>query len=198
MKYLTKTIKHILQSELTNVNNIPIRGYYIGDRARVFRSPYIIIDPGTESIEWMTIRYTTNEVRLDIYGYVQAAIMSNMDIVESLSFLSMDLGKELKNTMMNHIQFYIFTPSEIDGREFYNPQFLVDEYGLTVAEYYNEYPGTAQNPSVRYLYDGRVSDVDYLTVKKEGTFLRASKISCFWKFATPITQIGPDTVGYEY
>ena len=198
MKVLAKTLKHILQSELTSIDNIPIRGYYIGDRARVFRSPYLIIDIGSKAIDWMTIRYTSDEYTLDIYGYVQSASRADGDLVETLTLLSTSLGDEMRKIMMRHIQFYLFAPSVIDGRTFYNPQFLVDQYGLTVGEYYDQYPGTNEDPSVRFLYDGRVSNVEYLTVKKEGTFLRAAKISCFWKQATPITSIGPDTVEYKY
>jgi hypothetical protein len=198
MRYLAETVKHILQGELTSVRNIPVRGYYIGDRGRVFRSPYIIIDPESKSIDWMTIRYTEDEMTLSIYGYIQAASREDDDLVESLTLLSTDFGEELRKTMMNHIQFYLFSSSEIDGREFYSPQFLVDNYGLTVGEYYNQYPGTDQEPSVVFLFDGRVTNVDYQFVKKDGTFLRAVKIDCFWKHATPITTIGPSNVNPNY
>lgn len=198
MRYLAKTVKHILQQELTSINGYPIMGYYIGDRARVFRSPYIIIDPEAKNIDWMTIRYTTDEMTLSIYGYVQAANMTDDDVVESLTLLAVDFGEEIRKVMMRHIQFYLFAPSEIDGREFYSPQFLEDNYGLSVVEYYNIYPGTAEEPSVRFLYDGRVSSVQYQYVKKEGTFLRAARVDCFWKHATPITTIGPDNVPVSY
>lgn len=198
MRYLAKTVKYILQGELTSVHNIPIRGFYIGDRSRVFRTPYILIDPLSKDIEWMTIRYTSDEMQLSIYGYIQAASREEDDLVESLTLLSIDFGEELRKVMMNHIQFYLFSPSEIDGREFYSPQFLMDNYGLTVGEYYDAYPGEDQEPSVVFLYDGRVSRVEYQHVKKEGTFLRAAKIDCFWKHATPIDTIGPSNVNQRY
>jgi len=198
MRYLVKTIKHILEGELPSVRNIPIRGYYIGDRARVFRSPYIIIDPEAKSIDWMTIRYTTDEMTVSVYGYIQAASREDDDIVESLTLLSTDFGEDLRKVLMRHIQFYLFAPSEIDGREFYSPQFLEDNYGLTVGEYYEDYPGTNELPSTIFLYDGRVSNVQYQYVKKEGTFLRGAKVDCFWKHATPITNIGPSNVDPNY
>ena len=146
----------------------------------------------------MTIRYTEDQMKLSIYGYIQAASREDDDLVESLTLLSVDLGEKLQKIMMRHIQFYLFAPSEVDGRIFYTPSFLVDNYGLTVGEYYDAYPGTNEDPSVRFLFDGRVTNVDYQYVKKEGTFLRAAKVDCFWKHATPITTIGPSNVNYKY